>query len=125
METINDVLNFLNQMEIYNILTGVELSTFNIIRKILTDEFENIDLDELVEMLKTLDDLYIEYLRMKVYFDKSLITTLRKEIFEIYDQKFVRDEGQSDSDQQIINICDRINVCKIKRILRKNQAYQK
>ena len=34
METINDVLNFLNQMEIYNILTVVELSTFNIIRKI-------------------------------------------------------------------------------------------
>ena len=43
METINDVLNFLNQMEIYNILTGVELSTFNIIRIILVDEFENIN----------------------------------------------------------------------------------
>ena len=70
METINDVMNFLNQMEIYNILTGVELSTFNIFRKILIDEFENINLDKLVEMLKTLDDLYIEYLRMKVYFDK-------------------------------------------------------
>ena len=78
METINDVLNFLNQMEIYNILTDVELNTINIIRKTLTDEFEDIDLDKLVEMLRTLDDLNIEYLRMKVYFDKSLITTLRK-----------------------------------------------
>ena len=43
METINDVLNFLNQMEIYNKPRGVELSTFNIIRKILIDEFEDID----------------------------------------------------------------------------------
>ena len=40
-------------------------------------------------MLKTLDDLYIEYLRMKVYFVKLLITTLRNKIFDMYDQKMV------------------------------------
>ena len=40
-------------------------------------------------MLRTLDDLYIEYLRMKVYFDKSLITTLRNKILNMYDQKLV------------------------------------
>ena len=57
METINDVLNFLNQMEVYNIPTVVELSTFNIIRKVLIDGFEVIDLDNLVEMLRTLEDL--------------------------------------------------------------------
>ena len=39
METINDALNFLNQMEIKNIVMGVELNTFNIFRKSLTDEF--------------------------------------------------------------------------------------
>ena len=89
METINDALKFLNQMEIYNILTAVELNTFNIIRKISIDEFGDIDLDKLVEMLRTLDDLYIEYLRMKDYFDKSLITTLRNKIFDMYDQKMV------------------------------------
>ena len=66
METINDVLNFLNQMEIYNLVSGAELNTFIIIRKILRNEFENVDLDKLVEMIKTLDDLYIEYLKIKV-----------------------------------------------------------
>ena len=95
METINDVLNFLNQMEAYNILTGVELGTFNIIRKILIDEFEDIDLDKLVEMLRTLDNIYIEYLRMKVYFDKSLITTLRNKIFDMYDQKMVEKSNKA------------------------------
>ena len=89
METINDVLNFLNQMEIYNIISGVELNTFIIIRKILIDEFENIDLDKLVELMKTLDNLYIECLKMKIYFDKSLITVLRNKIFEMYDLKMV------------------------------------
>ena len=88
METINDVLNFLNQMELFNNLSGVEYKTFNI-RKILSDEFEDVDLDKLVEMLKTLDDLYIGYLRMKVYFDKSLITSLRNKIFDMHDQKMV------------------------------------
>ena len=87
MEMINDVMNFLNQMEIYNILRGKELSNFNIIRKILMDEFEIINSDKLFEMLKTLHDLYIEYLRMKVYFEKSLITTLINETFDMYDQK--------------------------------------
>ena len=82
METIKDVSNFLNQMDLYNILTGVKLSTINIIRKTLIDEFENINLDKLVEMLKTLDDLYIEHLRIK-------ITTLRNKIFDMYDQKMV------------------------------------
>ena len=39
METINDVMNFLNQMNLYNIVSGVELSTVNAIRKILIEEF--------------------------------------------------------------------------------------
>ena len=95
METINDVLYFLNQMEIYNIISDVELNTFINMRKILIDEFENIDLDKLFEMMKTLDDLYIEYLKMKVYFDKSRITILRNKIFETYDQKMVKKSNNS------------------------------
>ena len=81
METINDVLNFLNQMEVFNILTGAQCGTFNDIRKILIQEFEYGDLDKLVELLRNLDDLYIDYLRMKIHFDKSQITTLREMIF--------------------------------------------
>ena len=43
METINGVLNFPNQREVYNILTGVEMSTFSIISKRLIDEFVNLN----------------------------------------------------------------------------------
>ena len=31
MQTIIDVLNFLNQMEVFNILTGLQFDTFNVI----------------------------------------------------------------------------------------------
>ena len=95
METINDVLNFLSQMEIYNIVSGAELKTFIIFRKILTNEFENVDLDKLVEMIKSLDDLYIEYIKMKVYYDKSLIAILRIKISEMYEQKMVEKSNNS------------------------------
>ena len=56
METINDVMKFLNQMEVFKILSGIEYNTFKIIRKTLTDEFENVDVDELLEVLKNVDD---------------------------------------------------------------------
>ena len=92
METINDLMNFLNQMDIYNIVSGVELSTFNTIRKILIEEFRDIDLDKLVEILLIIDDLYIEYLKNKVQFDKSIISTLRDKIFNLYNQNLVNDE---------------------------------
>ena len=92
METINDVLNFLNQMEILNILTGLQYSTFDIIRKILIGGFENGDLDKLVELLRTLDDLYMDYLRMKIHFDKSRITKLSEMIFDMYDKKIYHEK---------------------------------
>ena len=57
METIIYVLNFLNHLEIFNILTGLQCDTFNVIRKILIEEFQNAVLDKLVELLRNLDDL--------------------------------------------------------------------
>ena len=78
-------------MELFNIISGVEYFTFINFRKILIDEFSNVDFDKLIELLRTLDDLYIEYLRKTLYFDKSLITTLRGKIFDMYDQKMVEE----------------------------------
>ena len=87
METINDVLNFLNQIEIFRIISGLEYNTFNIIRKILIDEFNNIDDDKLIGILKNLDDIYINYIKMNINFDKTLVESLRDNIFESYEMK--------------------------------------
>ena len=91
MRTINDVMNFPNQLELFDIISGVEYNTFIVIRKILIDEFSNVDFDKLIELLRTLVDLYIEYLRKTLYFDESLITTLGGKIFDMYDQKMVEE----------------------------------
>ena len=58
METINDVLNFPNQREIFRIITGLDYNNFKIIRKILIDEFNNIDDDKLIKILRNLDDIF-------------------------------------------------------------------
>ena len=95
METINDVLNFLNQIELFRIISGLDYITFNIIRKILIDEFNNINDDKLIEILKNLDDIYINYIKMDVDFDKTLIKLLRDNIFEIYEQKMSNEKNTS------------------------------
>ena len=87
METINDVLDFLNQIELFKIISGLDYSTFNFIRKILIDEFKNIDDDKLINLLKNLEDIYINCKKMNVNFDKTLVKPLRDNIFEIYEQK--------------------------------------
>ena len=87
METINDVLNFLNQIEIFKIISGLDYKTFNIFRKTLIDEFNNIDDDIIIKILRNLDDIYINYIKMKVDFDKTLIKPLGENIFEIYEMK--------------------------------------
>ena len=90
METVNNVLSFLNQVEMFKIEYGIDYSVFKKMRKILIDGLENVDLDGLVEVLGTLDDLYIEYLRMKIYFDRSLVNTLREKIFDMWEQKMIK-----------------------------------
>ena len=87
METINDVSNFLNQIEIFRIISGLDYNTFNIIRKILLDEFNNIDDDILMKILRNLDDIYINYIKMNINFGKTLVELLKDNIFEIYEMK--------------------------------------
>ena len=80
-------LNFLNQLELFRIISGLDYITFNIIRKILIDEFNNINDDKLIEILKNLDDIYINYIKMNINFDKTLIKPIKDNIFEIYETK--------------------------------------
>ena len=85
--TINVVLDFLNQMEIYKILTGLEAGIYNIIRNDLIIVFEGDNLDKLFEILTSFDVLYIDYLEKRAHFDRSLITTLRDKILVLYKEK--------------------------------------
>ena len=84
---INIILDFLNQMEIYKVLTAVDFGIYDIIRNEIMDIFKDYDMDKLFEILTSYDALYIDYLEKRANFDKSLIKTLRDKILILYKEK--------------------------------------
>ena len=88
---VSVVLDFLNQMEIYKVLTGLEAGIYNIIRNDLITVFTNDNADELFEILSSFDELYIDYLEKRSHFDKSLITNLRDKILNLYKEKIEKE----------------------------------
>ena len=84
----NDIiLDFLNQMEIYKVLTGVEAGIYNLLREEIIKEFGGGDVDNLVEILSLFDKIYIHYLERNSYFDKTQLITLRDKIITVYIEK--------------------------------------
>ena len=95
MEKINDVMSFLNQMEFFNIINGLEYKTFIVIKNILLDEFSEVDCDKLVELLGIVDNLYMAHVKNELHSDKSLITILRMKVFEMCGQKTVEESDNA------------------------------
>ena len=88
---INVVLDFLNQMEVYKILTGLEAGIYNIIRNNLITVFADDNIDKLFEVLTSFDDLYIDYLEKRAHFDKAKIENLRNKILNLYKEKIEKE----------------------------------
>ena len=65
METIKNILKLLNQKELFVVQSGIEYDTFVSIRRVLIDEFSDIDLDKLVEILDIIDNLHLDFLKKK------------------------------------------------------------
>ena len=86
METINDVLHFLNCLDVNGVLIGGEHSNSNKSKKILIDNFRDIDDEEILIMLKFIHDLHMNFLR-QIFNSNPKINNLRDKIFEIYDNK--------------------------------------
>ena len=83
-KTIDTILEFLNQVEVYEILSRVEAGIYNILRNEIIELFKNNDKDSLFEIVSLFDRLYIDYLEKKSYFDKTLIINLRNKILAAY-----------------------------------------
>ena len=64
-KSIDSILDFMNQMDIYKILTGVEAGIYNILRKDIINEFGDGDIDKLFEIVSSFDRLYIDYLEKR------------------------------------------------------------
>ena len=86
-KAIDIILDFLNQMEIYKVLSGVEAGNYNELRKKIIEEFGDEDEDNLFEILSLFDKIYIDYLEKNSYFDKTQLITLRDKIITAYKEK--------------------------------------
>ena len=77
METINDVMNFLSKLN----LEGCHCERFGCIRKIINDEFQNINSERLIHVLILVDDMYILSLTRGLSCFELSIDILRDDIF--------------------------------------------
>ena len=63
METINDVLHFLSHLDFVGELRSDEYNNFNRVENVLTDNFQDMDSEQLIHMLGVFDALHIIFLR--------------------------------------------------------------
>ena len=89
METINDVLHFLNYLVSVADLKNHEYSIFGRVKKVLKDNFQDVDLEQLIPMLGIVDDLHILFLNQDFNEFNPLIESLRERIFTLYEKKTI------------------------------------
>ena len=89
METINDVLHFLNYIDCVADLENHDYGNFGRIKKVLKDNFQNVDFDQLIHMLGVVDDLHILFLNQDFNEYNPLIESLRERIFTLYEKKTI------------------------------------
>ena len=87
METINDVLHFLNYLDSVADLENHEYSNFDRVKKVLKDNFQDMDLGQLIHMLGVVDDLHILFLNQDFNEYNPLIESLRERILILYEKK--------------------------------------
>ena len=85
--SIDIILDFLNRMEIYKVVTGVGAGIYNLLREEIIKEFGGGDEDNLFEILSLFDKIYIDYLERNSYFDKTQLIALRDKIITVYIEK--------------------------------------
>ena len=87
METINDVLHFLNYLDSVADLEIHDYSNFDRVKKVLKHNFQDVDLEQLIHMLGVVDDLHILFLNQDFNEYNPLLELLRERIFTLYEKK--------------------------------------
>ena len=66
MKTINGVLLFLRKLDLVANLERAEFKNFNCIKKVLANDFRDLNTEKLINMLIVVDDIYI-YIYIYIY----------------------------------------------------------
>ena len=83
------MLHFLTYLYFVADLRSDDYSNFNHTKKVLKDNFQDVDSEQLIHLLGVIDDLRILFLRQ--YFNEvcPLTESLRERIFRLYQKKTI------------------------------------
>ena len=87
METINDVLHFLSYLDFVADLRSDDYSNFNRTKKVLKDNFQDVDSKQLIHMLGVIDESRILFLSHDFNEVCPLTKSLRERISTLYEKK--------------------------------------
>ena len=91
METINDVLHFLNYLDFVAELRNDEYSNFNHIKKFLKYNFQDVYYEQVIHMLGDIGDLHNLFLNQSFNEVNTLTESLREKIFTLYEKKSIEE----------------------------------
>ena len=87
METVNDVLHFSNELDFAGYLESDDNEKFNCIRKVSTEDFQDINTGKLIKMLGVVDDLYFLFITQDFNDVQILTSNLHGGIFLLVNEK--------------------------------------
>ena len=87
MKTIKEVLHFLNKLDLVLYLERVEFKNFNCIKKVLANDFQDLNSEKLKNLLNVVDDIYISFITPDFQNVRVLTNVLRDDIFLQFNEK--------------------------------------
>ena len=111
METVKEMLNFCNSAVFYDYTDIGITCELNQVRKCIINSFFKTIPDSRIRLsLSIIDDIILKINKNDIEDIIELIHDLRENILYMLSfENFIRDEQQTDSDQQLNQICDRIS----------------
>ena len=81
METVNDIMYFINNLYFVGNLGEDDYKKFDCVRNVLVGEFRDLDSEKLTNVLGILDDLYISIMGREFSHIVDRVKLLREDIF--------------------------------------------
>ena len=87
METVNDVVTFVNKLDLVGYLESNEYDKFIWINKRIIDEFQDNDSAKLINILGVLDNLHTLFINQHFQDVQKLMIVLRGDIFNLLNKR--------------------------------------
>ena len=103
MKTIDEVLRFLNYLDVVDDVSDSENNNFSDSRKVLSINFQQTDFEELIHMLSTNENILIRFLERKLENIEELTENLREKTLELYKKKKVEEREERAGESNILH----------------------